>query len=94
MSGARAGAPDDIDNVRLNEGRGRFYVEAKSVGGGSMLQLRSRKPLYRQWLEKKGVNEFLKRAQKTTRFRDLVVEKFAAGRCHMPICPYANMSLS
>lgn len=78
MSGARAGGPDDIDNVRLNEGRGRFYVEAKSVGGGSMLVLRSRKPLYREWLEKLGVNDFLKRAQKTTRFRDLVVEKFAA----------------
>jgi len=78
LSGARPGAPDDIDNVRANEGRGRFYVEAKSVGGGSMLQLRSRKPLYRLWLESKGVNEFLKRAQKTTRFRDLVVEKFAA----------------
>ena len=40
--------------------------------------LRARKPLYREWLEKHGVNDFLKRAQKTTRFRDLVVEKFAA----------------
>jgi myosin protein heavy chain len=62
----------------MNEGRGRFYVEAKSVGGGSMLQLKSRKPLYRIWLEKQGINEFLKKAQKTTRFRDLVIEKFAA----------------
>jgi len=34
MNGARPGGPDDIDNVRLNEGRGRFYVEAKSIGGG------------------------------------------------------------
>jgi len=34
MSGARPGGPDDVDNVRLNEGRGRFYVEAKSIGGG------------------------------------------------------------
>lgn len=78
MTGARLGANDDIDHVRLNEGRGRFYVEAKSVGGGSLLQLKSRKPLYKAWLEKHGINEFLKRAQKTTRFRDLVVEKFAA----------------
>jgi myosin protein heavy chain len=76
--GARLGGPDDIDHVRMNEGRGRFYVEAKSVGGGSMLQLKSRKPLYRVWLEKQGINEFLKKAQKTTRFRDLVIEKFAA----------------
>ena len=78
MAGARPGGPDDIDNVRLNEGRGRFYVEAKSIGGGSMLVLKARKPLYREWLDKLGVNDFLKRAQKTTRFRDLVVEKFGA----------------
>lgn len=75
MAGAKPGAPDDVDNVRLNEGRGRFYVEAKAVGGGSMLILRGRKPLYKEWLEKHGVNDFLKRAQKTTRFRDLVVER-------------------
>ena len=35
MTGARPGGPDDVDNVRLNEGRGRFYVEAKSIGGGT-----------------------------------------------------------
>jgi chromosome segregation ATPase len=78
MSGARPGAPDDSENVRLNEGRGRFYVEAKSVGGGSMLLLRGRKPLYREWLDKMGANDFLKKSQKTTRFRDMIVEKFAA----------------
>ncbi len=78
LAGARQGGPDDIDNVRLNEGRGRFYVEAKSAGGGSMLVLKARKPLYRDWLDRFGVNEFLRRAQKTTRFRDLVVEKFGA----------------
>eukprot|EP01038_Epipyxis_sp_PR26KG_P009467 gene9467-12754_t len=75
MTGARPGGPDDIDNVRLNEGRGRFYVEAKSVGGGSLLLLKARKPLYKEWLEKLGANDFLKKAQKTTRFRDLIVEK-------------------
>jgi len=78
MTGARPGGPDDIDNVRLNEGRGRFYVHAVSVGGGSMLQVKSRKPLFRVWLEKKGLNTFLKMAQQTPRFRDLVVEKFSA----------------
>lgn len=78
MSGARPGAPDDIDNVRLNEGRGRFYVEVKSVGGGSMLLLRGRKPLYREWIDKQSANEFLKRCQKTTRFRDMIVEKVAS----------------
>jgi hypothetical protein len=76
--GAKPGGPDDIDNVRLNEGRGRFYVEAKSVGGGSLLLLKARKPLYKEWMDKHGVNEFLKKAQKTTRFRDIIIEKFAA----------------
>ena len=38
MTGARPGGPDDVDNVRLNEGRGRFYVEAKSIGGGTYIQ--------------------------------------------------------
>lgn len=75
---ADGSAPDDIENVRLNEGRGRFYVEAKSVGGGSLLLLKARKPTYRDWLDKHSANDFLKKAQKTTRFRDLVVEKFAA----------------
>jgi NADH:ubiquinone oxidoreductase subunit D len=78
MTGARPGGPDDIDNVRLNEGRGRFYVHAISVGGGSMLQIKSRKPLFRVWLEKKGLNTFLKMAQQTPKFRDLVVEKLSA----------------
>lgn len=78
MTGAKAGAPDDIDNVRLNEGRGRFYVEVKTIGGGSMLLLRGRKPLYREWMEKQSVNEFLKRCQKTTRFRDMIIEKLAS----------------
>lgn len=73
--GARA---DDIEQVRLNEGRGRFYVEARSIGGGSLLLLKARKPLYKEWLDRFAVNDFLKRAQKTTRFRDMVVEKFAA----------------
>jgi hypothetical protein len=71
-------SPDDIENVRLNEGRGRFYVEAKSVGGGSLLLLKGRKPLYKEWLQKHGINEFLKKIQKTTRFRDLVVEKLCS----------------
>jgi myosin protein heavy chain len=78
MTGARPGGPDDIDNVRLNEGRGRFYTHAISVGGGSMLQIKSRKPVFRVWLEKKGVNSFLKVAQQTPKFRDMVVEKFSA----------------
>jgi NADH:ubiquinone oxidoreductase subunit D len=77
MTGARPGGPDDIENVRLNEGRGRFYVHAISVGGGSMLQVKSRKPLFRVWLEKKGLNSFLKMAQQTPKFRDLVVEKLS-----------------
>ena len=77
LQGATPGGPDDIDNVRLNEGRGRFYVEAKTVGGGSLLLLRGRKPLFREWLERHGINDFLKRAQKTTRFRDLVVERLS-----------------
>lgn len=78
MTGAKAGAPDDIDNVRLNEGRGRFYVEVKTIGGGSMLLLRGRKPLYREWMDKQCVNDFLKRCQKTTRFRDMIIEKIAS----------------
>lgn len=78
LAGAKPGAPDDIENVRLNEGRGRFYVEAKTVGGGSLLLLRGRKPLYREWIDRQGGNDFLKKAQKTTRFRDLAVEKLGA----------------
>lgn len=66
---------DDIETVRINEGRGRFYVEAKSVGGGSLLLLRGKKPQYRDWLNKLSINDFLKRSQKTNKFRELVIEK-------------------
>ena len=74
-TGPRPGGPDDIDNVRLNEGRGRFYVEAKSIPGGALLLLKGRKPLYSEWMLKHATNEFLKRAQKSQRFKDIVVEK-------------------
>ena len=74
-TGARPGGPDDIDNVRLNEGRGRFYVEAKSIPGGAMLLLKGRKPLYSEWMLRHATNEFLKRAQKSQRFKDIMVEK-------------------
>lgn len=47
----------------------------KSIGGGSLLLLRARKPIYREWLDKHGINDFLKRSQKTAKFRDLVVDK-------------------
>jgi len=77
LVGAKPGGPDDIENVRLNEGRGRFYVEAKTLGGGSLLLLRGRKPLYREWLDKHNVNDFLKRSQKSNRFRDMIVEKMS-----------------
>ena len=53
-------------------------MEVKTVGGGSMLLLRGRKPLYRDWLDKQGVNAFLKKSQLTTRFRAMVIEKIAA----------------
>jgi hypothetical protein len=36
----RPGGSNDIDNVRLNEGRGRFFVEAKEVPGGTLLLLK------------------------------------------------------
>ena len=74
-TGARPGGPDDIDNVRLNEGRGRFYVEAKSIPGGAMLLLKGRKPIYSEWMLRHATNEFLKRAQKSQRFKDIMVEK-------------------
>ena len=38
----KSGGPDDIDNVRMNEGRGRFFVEAKIVPGGSLLLLKGK----------------------------------------------------
>jgi hypothetical protein len=70
-------AADDIDNVRLNEGRGRFYIEAKSMAGGSgtLLYLRGRKATHRDWLRKQHINEFIKKSQRTARFRELVIEK-------------------
>jgi hypothetical protein len=83
--GARPGAPDDIDNLRLNEGRGRFYIEAKAVPGGSVLLFKGRKPLYSEWLMKHAANEFLKRAQKSQRFKDVLVERLAQVRACGPV---------
>jgi myosin protein heavy chain len=63
--------------VRLNEGRGRFYLEAKTTGAGAILLLKGRKSLYTDWLGKFKINEFLRKAQKTTRFRELMIERLA-----------------
>jgi myosin protein heavy chain len=53
-------------------------MEVKTTGGGTLLTLKGRKLLYKEWLDKKGVNDFLKRAQNTARFRELAVEKLSA----------------
>lgn len=37
--------------------------------------LSGRKPQYRDWLEKYQANAFLKKAQKSQRFKDIMVEK-------------------
>lgn len=71
------GGSDDVDNGRLNEGRVRFFVDAKAIPGGSLLLLKGRKPSYKEWLDKHNTNEFLKRAQKSQRFKDIMVEKIA-----------------
>jgi hypothetical protein len=68
---------DDIDNGQQNEGRKRFFVDAKLISGGSLLLLKGRKPAYKEWLDKHGTNDFLKRAQKSQRFKDIMVEKIA-----------------
>lgn len=60
-----------------SEGR-YFYVQAKTVGGGAMLLLHGRNPHCMDWLDGKyRANDFLKKAQKSTKFRDMVVEKLA-----------------
>ena len=65
-------APDDVTNVRQNGDEGDSTWRLR-LGGGSIL-LCAAQALYREWLEKRA-NDFLKRSQKTTRFRDLVVER-------------------
>ena len=56
-------------------GRGRFYLEAKTTGAGAILLLKGRKPTYIEWLNKYHINEFLRKIQKTGRFRELILEK-------------------
>ena len=56
-------------------GRGRFYLEAKTTGAGAILLLKGRKPTYIEWLNKYHINEFLRKIQKTSRFRELILEK-------------------
>mmetsp|Transcript_8817 Transcript_8817/g.8720 ORF Transcript_8817/g.8720 Transcript_8817/m.8720 type:complete len:900 (+) Transcript_8817:244-2943(+) len=76
----RNGGTDDLDNGQQgqqNEGRKRFFVDAKVIVGGSLLLLKGRKPAYKDWLDKHGTNDFLKRAQKSQRFKDIMVEKIA-----------------
>jgi hypothetical protein len=60
-----------------SEGR-YFYVQAKTVGGGAMLLLHGRNAQCLDWLDGKyRANDFLKKAQKSTKFRDMIVEKLA-----------------
>ena len=75
--GPRPGGPDSIENVRNNDGRGRFYVDIKVMNGGNILLLKGRKVLYKEWMDRRGVNDFLKRAQGSGKFKDLIVERLA-----------------
>jgi myosin protein heavy chain len=61
--------------VRAAGGRGRFYLEAKPALG--LVLLKGKKPAHRFWLEKHGVNGFLKTAQKTNRFKEAAIERLA-----------------
>jgi len=63
----------DVDAVRAAGGRGRFYTELKPSLG--IMLLKGKKNHHRAWLEKHDANGFLKRAQKTTRFKELAIER-------------------
>jgi hypothetical protein len=65
----------DVDAVKAAGGRGRFYMESKPSLG--LVLLKGKRSNHRTWLEKHGVNAFLKQAQKTNRFKEMAVERLA-----------------
>ncbi|CAM9735053.1 unnamed protein product [Ectocarpus sp. 4 AP-2014] len=71
--GGGGGDARDIAAVRASAGRGVFYVESKPAQG--LLLVKAKRAADRDWLSGREVNAFLKRAQKTPRFKELAVER-------------------
>ncbi|KAG5182590.1 leucine rich repeat protein [Tribonema minus] len=67
----------DPASVRASGGRGIFYVESKPTQG--LMLARCRRESHRAWLDRCDLNGFLKRAQRSTRFKELAVERL----CHV-----------
>ncbi|CAM9434425.1 unnamed protein product, partial [Hapterophycus canaliculatus] len=71
--GEGGGDARDIGAVRASAGRGVFFVESKPAQG--LLLVKAKRTVDREWLSSREVNAFLKRAQKTPRFKELAVER-------------------
>jgi hypothetical protein len=66
--------PADPESIKANGGRGVFHLESKPSQG--LVLVRGRRAPYREWLEKRDVNGFLRRAQRTPqRFKEMIVER-------------------
>jgi myosin protein heavy chain len=75
MTGTQNPEDDDMEQVRKNGGRGRFQVEVKPNQGTMMIK--TRRPKCRDFLDRLDMNSFLKKAQKSTNCKFILVEKVA-----------------
>jgi hypothetical protein len=59
-------------------GRGIFYIESRPAQG--VLLAKGMRESHKEWLEKSDLNGFLRKAQRSTRFKEMAIEKLCQVR--------------
>ncbi|GBG27178.1 Hypothetical Protein FCC1311_034012 [Hondaea fermentalgiana] len=59
--------------VRASGGKGRFYLDPKPTQG--MILVRAKRSAAKKMLERLDINGYLKRSQRSSKFKELVIEK-------------------
>ena len=65
----------DADQVRSSGGKGRFYTDPKPTQG--MIFIKAKRASAKKILDRLDINGFLKRAQRSTKYKELVTEKLS-----------------
>jgi hypothetical protein len=63
-------------------GRGIFYIESRPAQG--VLLAKGRRESHKVWLERSDLNGFLRKAQRSTRFKEMAIEKL----CQVRACSF------
>lgn len=73
VAAERESVEPNNNDVRDSGGKGRFYVESKPTQG--YLLIKGARGSAKEMVERLAVNKFLKKAQKSAHFKEMIIEK-------------------